>query len=106
LYHILFLGFAIHAYLSQIIIYLKNKGLYLSLLIMYCFVSGLYDICRETEGGMRMWLILWPVLVAIVGVILIVIRMAYQQREQDRQAGRRDDGEDTPVFMIGFTDKK
>ena len=53
-----------------------------------------------------MWLILGPVLVAIVGVILIVIRMAYQQREQDRQAGRRDDDEDTPVFMIGFTDKK
>ena len=53
-----------------------------------------------------MWLILGPALAAVVGVILIVIRMAYQQREQDRQAGRREAGEDTPVFMIGFTDKK
>ncbi len=53
-----------------------------------------------------MWLILGPALAAVVGVILIVIRMAYQQREQDRQAGRREAGGDTPVFMIGFTDGK
>ena len=59
-----------------------------------------------------MWLILGPALAAVVGVILIVIRMAYQQRVQDRQAAERGKGkqdstaDDLPVFMIGFTDKK
>ena len=53
-----------------------------------------------------MWLILGPVLAAVAGVILIVIRMAYQQREHDMQAGQLEAGGDTPVFMIGFTDRK
>ncbi len=53
-----------------------------------------------------MWLILGPALAAIIGVILIVVRMASEQRKLDRQAGRRDEGEDIPVFMIGFTDKE
>ena len=59
-----------------------------------------------------MWLILGPVMAAVAGVILIVIRMAYQQRVQDGQAAERGTGkqdsasDDLPVFMIGFTDKK
>ena len=53
-----------------------------------------------------MWLILGPVLVAVVGVILIVVHMAREQRREDR-AGRKDSGEDgLPVFMVGFTDRK
>ena len=59
-----------------------------------------------------MWMILGPVMAAVVGVILIVIRMAYLQRVQDRQATERGKGKqdsaagNLPVFMIGFTDKK
>lgn len=53
-----------------------------------------------------MWLVLGPVLAAIVGVILIVIRMAHQQRVQDRRAGQQDGGEDPPVFMTGWMKKE
>ena len=53
-----------------------------------------------------MGLILGPVLVAVAGMILIVIRMASEQRKLDRQAGRQEAGEDIPVFMIGFMDKE